>query len=96
MAPCLDTGAADADGYVALEHYAILMGIVDRTLELQVQMVLDEKVDGSRHLIVVFIVYAIVAPLRVVGRAVLITQVAVGSIGTQPRLVVLIETLERC
>ncbi len=41
------------------------------------------------------IVYTIVAPLGIVGRAVLITQVAKGCIGAQPRLIVLVETLER-
>ena len=40
IAPCLHAGAADADRYVALEHYAMLMGIVGGMLELLVQVIL--------------------------------------------------------
>ena len=94
MAPCLHTGATDTDGDVALEHHTMAVSIVGRMLELLMQMILNEEIDGSSGFIVVFIIHTVVAPLRVVGRAILVTQVAIGRIGAQPRLVVLIETLE--
>ena len=46
IAPCLHAGAADADRYVALEHYAMLVGVVGGMLELLVQVILYIKVEA--------------------------------------------------
>ena len=42
VAPCLYASTADADGDVALEHYAMLVSIVGSALELLVQVILDK------------------------------------------------------
>ena len=47
VAPCFYARAADADGDVALEYHAMLVGIFGCTLELHVQVVLDEEVEGT-------------------------------------------------
>ena len=82
MAPCLHTGAADADGDISLEYHAMAMGIVGSMLELLMQVVLDIEVDGAYSLVVIGIVDAVVAPLGIVGRTILISQVAERCIGT--------------
>ena len=82
VAPCLYASSTDTDGYIALEHYAMLVSIVGSALELLVQVILNEKIDGTFGTIEIFIIRAVVAPLRIVGRTVLVAQVAVGCIGT--------------
>ena len=92
--PCLNACTAHTDRQIAFQHNPVLTGIIGNSFKLGMQDVLQKiKERDFRIGLVCFrtkladttlIIYGIFFPLREVGSAILVTQIAVCSIGHQP------------
>ncbi len=89
--PRVGACAADADGYVALEDHAMVVGVVAHLTQLFVEEILDEvdilhlRLVGFDELLDLrLVVERVVAPLAHVGGAVLVAQHAERRVWLQP------------
>ena len=88
LLPCVGPMPGHADGNVSLENHSLLMKILRRLLQLQVQMKLDKVIQRNRvirrrTLVCQFgdrrgIIFAMPGPKRKIGRPKLVPQMAKG------------------
>lgn len=85
--PCVHALASDADRYVSLQHYAVLMRIVAHLAQLAVEMILCEVVEAEFILMLLdeavylfFVVDCIFSPAGVVGGVEEISQYTPGGV----------------